>query len=77
MLVLNLSQSFPSNRKSLLFHMDEIEMGAGIASQTACPVFTSFLITLKHVHINAMFSYSLDLHIVSSHIKIVEFCVFL
>lgn len=77
MLALNLSQCFPSNRKSLLFHVDEIEMEAGIASQIACPVFISFLIMLKHVHINAMFSYLLDLHIVSSHIKIVEFCVFL
>lgn len=72
MFVLILSQWFPSDRKSLLFHTNEIEMVAGIVSQTTCPVFTSFLIRLKLVHINTMFSFSLNLHIVTCHIQIVE-----
>lgn len=73
MFVLILSQWFPSDRKSLLFHRDEIEIVAGIVFQTTCPVFIRFLIMLKHVHINTMFSYLVNLHIVSSHIQIVDF----
>lgn len=69
-----------SKRKTLLFHINEIETAAedifqpGIAFQTACALLTNLLVILKYVHINTMFSCLLNLQIVSGHIQNVQFC---
>lgn len=44
-----------------------------MAFQTAWAVFTNLLVMLKRVHINTMFSYLLNLPIVSGHIQNVQF----